>query len=82
MESNDFSMLGRKDRVPKVGDIGLFRFFFEHKNVNESVAVMCRLVHVLPNGVGIRANFSELTKKEHEILEKILESNSDKKLET
>lgn len=78
MESNEFSMPVRKNRVPKVGDIGLFRFFFKHENTNESVAVMCRLIHVLPNGVGIRANFSELTKQQQEILEKILESDPNK----
>ena len=78
MESYNTTTPNKAAPAPDVGDLGMLRLHYKRGEISESISARCRLIHLTADGIGVFANFSELTKTEQEILDKILTANSDR----
>lgn len=78
MESCNVTVPTRNGSAPRVGDLGMLRLHYKRGEISESISARCRLIHITADGIGIFANFSELTEKELVVLDKILKANSDR----
>ena len=68
------SVSGSKDRMPGPGESGLLTLKFRHAGSPDSIMAQCQLVHILGNGMGLSARFSELNKREQEMLGRMIAS--------
>ena len=72
VESNSIS--GKSEKMPSPGESGLLTLKFKHAGSPDSIMVQCQLVHILGNGMGLSARFSEMNKREQEILGRMMAS--------
>ena len=68
------SVSGNKDRMPAPGESGLLTLKFKHAGSPDSIMAQCQVVHILGNGMGLSARFSELNKREQEMLGRMIAS--------
>jgi len=68
------SMSGPSDRVPAAGESGVLTLKFRHAGSPDSLMAQCQVVHILGNGMGLTARFSELSRREQEILGRMIAS--------
>ena len=73
-EVESSSISGKSDRMPAPGESGLLTLKFKHAGSPDSIMVQCQLVHILGNGMGLSARFSEMNRREQEILGRMLAS--------
>ncbi len=59
---------GTGKRIPVPGELGLLTLKFRHAGAPDSIMVQCQVVHILGNGMGLTARFSELSKREQDML--------------
>ncbi len=59
---------GTSKRVPAPGELGLLTLKFRHAGSPDSMMVQCQVVHILGNGMGMSAQFSDLSKREQVML--------------
>ncbi len=62
------SMSGPSKKPPATGELGLLTLKFKHAGSPDSIMVQCQVVHILGNGMGLTARFSELSKREQDML--------------
>jgi hypothetical protein len=72
VESNSVS--GSSNRLPTPGEPGLLTLKFRHAGSPDSIMVQCQLVHILGNGMGLSARFSDLNRREQEMLGRMIAS--------
>ena len=72
VESNSVS--GSSNRLPTPGESGLLTLKFRHAGSPDSIMVQCQLVHILGNGMGLSARFSDLNRREQEMLGRMIAS--------
>ena len=58
------SVSGAQDKTPTTGEMGLLTLKFRMAGAPKSIMVQCQVVHILGNGLGLSARFSELSKPE------------------
>jgi len=65
-----------KDVGPQAapGEMGLLTLKFRHGGAPDSMMVQCQVVHILGNGMGLSAQFSDLSKRELDMLGTMLAS--------
>jgi len=68
------SMSGPSNRAPVPGESGILTLKFKHAGSPDSLMAQCQIVHILANGVGLSARFSELSRREQEILGRMIAS--------
>jgi len=68
------SMSGPSNRVPVPGESGVLTLKFKHAGSPDSLMAQCQVVHILGNGMGLSARFSELNRREQEILGRMISS--------
>ena len=68
VEMESSSVSGTSTRVPVPGEGGLLTLKFRHAGAPDSIMVQFQLVHILGNGLGLSARFSELSKRDQDIL--------------
>ena len=62
------SVSGPAKKIPETGELGLLTLKFKHLGSPDSIMVQCQVVHILGNGMGLSARFSELNKREQDML--------------
>ena len=62
------SVSGNRERLPTPGEAGLLTLKFRHAGSPDSIMVQCQVVHILANGMGLSARFSDLSRREQEML--------------
>jgi hypothetical protein len=62
------SVSGPSKKIPETGELGLLTLKFRHLGAPDSIMVQCQVVHILGNGMGLSARFSELSKREQDML--------------
>ena len=72
VEANSVS--GPADRMPVPGEAGMLTLKFKHAGSPDSILVKCQVVHILANGMGLSAQFSELNDHEKELLGRMVAS--------
>jgi hypothetical protein len=72
IEASAVSGTGKKIPVP--GELGLLTIKFRHAGSPDSMMVQCQVVTILGNGLGLSAQFSDLTKREQVLLGMMLAS--------
>jgi len=65
---------GTSSRIPAPGELGLLTLKFRHAGAPDSMMVQCQVVHILANGMGLSAQFSDLSKREQVMLGMMLAS--------
>jgi hypothetical protein len=65
---------GTGKRIPAPGEMGLLTLKFRHAGAPDSMMVKCQVVHILGNGMGLSAEFSDLSKREQVMLGMMLAS--------
>jgi hypothetical protein len=68
IEMESSSVSGTSKKIPAPGEMGLLTLKFRHAGSPDSIMVQCQLVHILGNGMGLSARFSELNKREQDML--------------
>jgi hypothetical protein len=68
------SVSGGADRAPSPGEAGLLTLKFKHAGSPDSILVQCQVVHILANGMGLSAQFSQLNRREQELLGRMVAS--------
>ena len=68
IEMESSSVSGTSSKEPTPGETGLLTLKFRHAGSPDSIMVQCQLVHILGNGLGLSARFSELSKRDQDIL--------------
>jgi len=68
IEMESSSVSGPSNKVPSPGETGLLTLKFRHAGAPDSIMVQCQLVHILGNGMGLSARFSELSRRDQDIL--------------
>ena len=69
VEANSVS--GGKDKTPIPGELGLLTLKFRKAGAPASIMVQCQVVHILGNGLGLSARFSELSRPEQNMTERL-----------
>jgi len=72
VEANSVS--GGQDITPTPGEMGLLTLKFRRKGAPESIMVQCQVVHILGNGLGLSARFSELSRPEQSIIGQLVDT--------
>ena len=72
VEANSISAGG--GRIPSPGEAGVLTLKFKHAGAPDSIKVQCQVVHILANGMGLSAEFSQLSQREQELLGRMLAS--------
>jgi hypothetical protein len=72
IEASGISSTSKKIPVP--GELGLLTLKFRHAGSPDSMMVQCQLVHILGNGLGLSAQFTDLNKREQVMLGMMLAS--------
>ena len=62
------SVSGASKKPPVTGELGLLTLKFKNGGSPDSMMVQCQVVHILGNGMGLSARFSELSKREQDML--------------
>lgn len=65
---------GTSKKIPVPGELGLLTLKFRHAGSPDSMMVQCQLVHILGNGLGLSAQFTDLNKREQVMLGMMLAS--------
>ena len=73
-EVESSSISGNSDKLPSPGESGLLTLKFKHAGSPDSIMLQCQLVHLLGNSMGLSTRYSELNRREQEILGRILAS--------
>jgi len=68
------SVGGTSNKIPAPGEMGLLTLKFRHGGAPDSMMVQCQVVHILGNGMGLSAQFSDLSKREQDMLGTMLAS--------
>ena len=68
------SVSGSSKKPPTTGELGLLTLKFRHAGSPDSMMVQCQVVHILANGMGLSAQFSDLSKREQVMLGIMLKS--------
>ena len=68
------SVSGSSKKPPTTGELGLLTLKFRHAGSPDSMMVQCQVVHILGNGMGLSAQFSDLSKREQDMLGTMLAS--------
>ncbi|MCP4767950.1 MAG: PilZ domain-containing protein [Gammaproteobacteria bacterium] len=68
------SVGGPSKRIPTPGEMGLLTLKFRHGGAPDSMMVQCQVMHILGNGMGLSAQFSDLNKREQDMLGTMLAS--------
>jgi len=68
------SVSGNSERMPTPGEMGLLTLKFRHAGSPDSIMVQCQVVHILASGMGLSARFSELNRREQEMLGRMVAS--------
>ena len=68
------SVGGTGKKIPTPGEMGLLTLKFRHGGAPDSMMVQCQVVHILGNGMGLSAQFSDLSKREQVMLGMMLSS--------
>ncbi len=76
VEIETTSVSGNKDRILTPGELGLLTLKFRKGGAPESIIVQCQVVQVLGNGLGLSASFSDLNKREQDMLGQIIGSGT------
>lgn len=61
-------------KIPVPGELGLLTLKFRHAGSPDSMMVQCQVVHILGNGLGLSAQFTDLSKREQVMLGMMLAS--------
>ena len=72
VEANSLS--GPAGKIPSPGETGILTLKFKHAGSPDSLLAKCQVVHILSNGMGLSASFSELNLREQEILGRMIAS--------
>jgi hypothetical protein len=67
-EIEGHSVSGTKKNPPIPGETGLLTLKFKHLGAPDSMMVQCQVVHILGTGMGLTARFSELSRREQDML--------------
>ena len=65
---------GTSKKIPAPGELGLLTLKFRHAGSPDSMMVQCQVVHILGNGLGLSAQFTDLSKREQVMLGMMLAS--------
>ena len=65
---------GTSQKIPVPGELGLLTLKFRHAGSPDSMMVQCQVVHILGNGLGLSAQFTDLSKREQVMLGMMLAS--------
>jgi len=65
---------GTSKKIPVPGEQGLLTLKFRCAGSPDSMMVQCQVVHILGNGMGLSAQFSDLNKREQVMLGMMLAS--------
>ena len=65
---------GTSKKIPVPGEMGLLTLKFRHAGSPDSMMVQCQLVHILGNGMGLSAQFTDLNKREQVMMGMMLAS--------
>ena len=65
---------GTSKKIPVPGELGLLTLKFRHAGSPDSMMVQCQVVHILGNGLGLSAQFTDLNKREQVMLGMMLAS--------
>ena len=76
VEIETTSVSGNKDRILAPGELGLLTLIFRKGGAPESIMVQCQVIQVLGNGLGLSASFSDLNKREQDMLGQIIGSGT------
>ncbi|MCP4334840.1 MAG: PilZ domain-containing protein [Gammaproteobacteria bacterium] len=68
------SVDGTGKKIPTPGEMGWLTLKFRHGGAPDSMMVQCQVVHILGNGMGLSAQFSDLSKREQDMLGTMLAS--------
>ena len=74
VEMEASAMSGTSSKIPNPGEMGLLTLKFRHAGSPDSMLVKCQVVHILGNGMGLSAQFSELSKREQTMLGMMISS--------
>ena len=74
VEANSVS--GGKDKTPTPGELGLLTLKFRKAGAPESILVQCQVVHILGNGLGLTARFSELSRPEQSMIGQLVDTGT------
>jgi hypothetical protein len=68
------ALSGISKKVPVPGELGLLTLKFRPAGFPDSMTVQCQVVHILGNGLGLSAQFTDLNKRELDMLGMMLAS--------
>ena len=71
-EVESSSISSNSAKLPSPGESGLLTLKFKHAGSPDSIMLQCQLVHLLGNSMGLSTRYSELNRREQEILGRIL----------
>jgi hypothetical protein len=74
VEANSVS--GGNDKTPTPGELGLLTLKFRKAGAPESILVQCQVVHILGNGLGLTARFSELSRREQSMIGQLVDTGT------
>ena len=74
VEANSVS--GSKDKTPTPGELGLLTLKFRRAGAPKSIMVQCQVVHILGNGLGLSARFSELSRPEQSMIGQLVDTGT------
>jgi hypothetical protein len=74
VEDEASALSGISKKVPVPGELGLLTLKFRHAGSPDSMTVQCQVVHILGNGLGLSAQFTDLNKRELDMLGMMLAS--------
>jgi len=68
------SMQGPDKKNLTLGENGLLTLKFKKGAIADSILVQCQVLHMVANGIGLSVRFSELNKKEQDLLGQMIAS--------
>ncbi len=71
MESSSFSV--EKHKPPKAGDTGVLTLYDNVPGTDVYLKLPCQIAHARSSGIGLNVRYMDLTKKDKEIFESILD---------
>ena len=68
------SMSGTTQKKIAPGEIGLLTLKFKNGAVADAILAQCQVMHMLANGIGLSVRFAELSKRELDLLGRMIAS--------